>query len=51
MHVRWNLAKLQPEQFQARAWPGNVRELRNAVQAYSALGVLPPAGANAEVAS
>ncbi len=26
----------------ARRWPGNVRELRNVVQAYAALGRLPP---------
>lgn len=26
----------------ARRWPGNVRELRNAVQAFAALGHLPP---------
>lgn len=26
----------------ARAWPGNVRELRNVVQAFAALGRLPP---------
>ena len=26
----------------AHRWPGNVRELRNAVQAYAALGALPP---------
>ena len=26
---------------QARAWPGNVRELKNAVHAYTVLGVLP----------
>jgi len=30
-------------QLRSRAWPGNVRELRNAVQAYAALGTLPPA--------
>src|SRR4029079_12244746 len=27
-----------------RRWPGNVRELRNVVQAYAALGRLPPEG-------
>ena len=31
------------EQLRSRAWPGNVRELRSVVQAYAALGVLPPA--------
>lgn len=30
------------EQLRARPWPGNVRELRSVVQAYAALGVLPP---------
>jgi DNA-binding NtrC family response regulator len=29
------------EELKARSWPGNVRELRNAIQAYTALGVLP----------
>jgi transcriptional regulator with GAF, ATPase, and Fis domain len=28
----------------ARRWPGNVRELRNVVQAFAALGRLPPEG-------
>jgi len=41
------LRELPPELFgrlRARAWPGNVRELRNVVQAFAALGRLPPEG-------
>jgi two-component system, NtrC family, response regulator GlrR len=41
------LADLPPElisRLRARAWPGNVRELRNVVQAFAALGRLPPEG-------
>jgi len=30
------------EALSLRDWPGNVRELRNAVEAYAALGVMPP---------
>jgi transcriptional regulator with GAF, ATPase, and Fis domain len=32
----------------SRRWSGNVRELRNAVQAYLALGELPPGGVGAD---
>ena len=32
------------DELMGRAWPGNARELRNAIQAYAAIGVLPPAG-------
>lgn len=49
------VAALPPEvvaRLQTRSWPGNVRELRNVVQAYSALGRLPPEiGAAANSAS
>lgn len=31
------------EELIARPWPGNIRELRGAVQAFAALGALPPA--------
>jgi len=30
------------DELKSRAFPGNVRELRNALQAYGAIGVLPP---------
>jgi two-component system response regulator GlrR len=30
------------EELRSRSWPGNARELRNAIQAYAALGTLPP---------
>jgi two-component system, NtrC family, response regulator GlrR len=45
------LAALPPEviaRLRARRWPGNVRELRNVVQAFAALGRLPPEGGVAE---
>jgi transcriptional regulator with GAF, ATPase, and Fis domain len=35
----------------ARRWPGNVRELRNVVQAFAALGRLPPEGVGPEGSS
>jgi DNA-binding NtrC family response regulator len=41
------LGAMSPElvgRLRARRWPGNVRELRNVVQAYAALGRLPPEG-------
>jgi transcriptional regulator with GAF, ATPase, and Fis domain len=41
------LGALPPDvvaELESRAWHGNARELRNAVDAYAALGVLPPSG-------
>ncbi len=35
------------DELRARQWPGNARELRNALEAYAAVGQLPPAAAAA----
>jgi transcriptional regulator with GAF, ATPase, and Fis domain len=37
-----SLASSIVEQLKVHTWPGNVRELKNAIQAYAAIGVLPP---------